>query len=240
MAAGDETASRFTFGSDAGWTMPVWSPDERRIAYTTFDLAGLPKYEIRLKAADMTGTEEAVATSTGIIRLWEWASDNSLLFTTEGTVWRLPLAGARTREKLAAAQTGEEFVQMSPDGRFIAYAGGPRTSPQVFVQPVPATGAIWQISSDGGSMPRWRRDGLELYYRREDGQVMAVATTLGAANTFRHGVPAPRFGGVPAMSSQRFTYQPLADGRFAMLVFDPTTRPALRVVQHWDARLTRR
>jgi len=48
------------------------------------------------------------------------------------------------------------------------------------VQTVPATGDKRMISTRGGSRPRWRHDGKELYYLSADGKLMAVPVKLGA------------------------------------------------------------
>jgi hypothetical protein len=42
---------------------------------------------------------------------------------------------------------------------------------EVWVQPFPATGAKWQVSTEGGSEPQWRDDGRELFYVAGDGVV---------------------------------------------------------------------
>ena len=38
----------------------------------------------------------------------------------------------------------------------------------------PASGAMWQVSTDGGTTPRWRGDGRELFYWGLDGRMMSV------------------------------------------------------------------
>jgi hypothetical protein len=41
-------------------------------------------------------------------------------------------------------------------------------------EPVPSPAGKWQASTGGGWLPRWRRDGRELYYLSEDDKMMAV------------------------------------------------------------------
>jgi hypothetical protein len=45
---------------------------------------------------------------------------------------------------------------------------------EVYVVPFPWTGAKWQISTSGGTRPRWRRDGKEILFEVPgSGKVMA-------------------------------------------------------------------
>ena len=62
----------------------------------------------------------------------------------------------------------------SPDARWIAYQSDDSGSYQVYVQSFPPSGGKWQISSEGGSFPRFRRDGKELFYLAANGKLMAV------------------------------------------------------------------
>ena len=82
----------------------------------------------------------------------------------------------------------------SPDGRWVAYVSDESTQYQLWVQSFPPGQGKWQISADvhgalgaGYSVPRWRRDGRELYYLSGDGKVMAVEVKFG--ETFQPGTP---------------------------------------------------
>jgi hypothetical protein len=97
---------------------------------------------------------------------------------------------------------------------------------QVFVQPMPPTGAMWLVSKDGGTMPRWRADGKELFYRAADGRLMAVPITTGSGSSFQNGTPQPLFGPLPILGMlNRFTYAPSPDGQ-RFLVAMPTQSAA--------------
>src|SRR5262249_32917574 len=54
-----------------------------------------------------------------------------------------------------------------------------------------ASGRKWQISNNGGTWPKWRRDGKELFYLAADRVVVSVETKTGA--TFQNGPPQPLF-----------------------------------------------
>ena len=80
------------------------------------------------------------------------------------------------------AAESEAYAQFSRDGRWMAYASGVGGQTEVYVQPIPATGALWQISKGGGTMPRWRKDEKELFYRAADGRLMAVTVSVPVAD----------------------------------------------------------
>ena len=49
----------------------------------------------------------------------------------------------------------------------------------VVVRPFRGAGRQLQVSTDGGTQPRWRSDGRELFYLALDRQLMAVPVTFG-------------------------------------------------------------
>jgi hypothetical protein len=135
----------------------------------------------------------------------------------------------------------DHYGQVSPDGHWLAYASGERGQSQIYVQPLPQTGALWLVSRDGGSMPRWRRDGKELFFRSGDAQLMAVSIGASASGGFEHGPAQSLFGPIPNFGNVvRFTYDASIDGQ-KFLVATPvaTSIPALTVVLNWQAGLGR-
>ena len=73
---------------------------------------------------------------------------------------------------------GEYGAQFSPDGRWVAYVSNESGRNEIIVQPFPdASLGRWQISSEGGSAPRWRRDGRELFYIDLKGRIVGLSVT---------------------------------------------------------------
>ena len=79
---------------------------------------------------------------------------------------------------------------LSPDGRWLAYTSNQSSRLEVYVQRVNADGRKWPISTGGGSDPKWRADGKELFYVARDGQLMSVDVS---ADRFEPGTPRPLF-----------------------------------------------
>jgi hypothetical protein len=73
----------------------------------------------------------------------------------------------------------EDAPQFSPDGKWIAYSSDETGRPEIFIQPFPATGAKWQVSDQGGELPKWRGDGKELYFY-SNGRIRAAGLQLRA------------------------------------------------------------
>jgi serine/threonine protein kinase len=238
--------SRFTFGPAPGWAFPLWSPDGRELAYTTYDLVGFPKYEIRRRRADRGGAEETLLRATQTLYPWDWSPDGRfLVFSDEAYDFALlPLSGDRRPVPLLTAPGIQALAQFSPDGRFLAYTSDQQGQTDVYVGTVPASGAVWQVSTNGGSMPRWRRDGRELYYRAVDGTLMVVSFgagvgARGAAAVDERTAPRPLFKGIPSSGNDFFfTYAAADDGqRFLVGASRQTDQPPITLVVNWQAAL---
>ena len=88
--------------------------------------------------------------------------------------------------------TNEGEPAFSPDGRWVAYMSDESGRPEIYVQPFPANGDKWTISTAGGVQPQWRGDGRELYFLSPARQLTAVDIDA-TANRFSAGVPRPLF-----------------------------------------------
>jgi dipeptidyl aminopeptidase/acylaminoacyl peptidase len=221
-----------------------------RDRFASNNLVGQAQYEIRRKRSDMTGTEQVVARSDSVFRLWDWSPDGKLLLYSLDNVrgrdlWAMPLDGDETPVLFLEAFGQQVFGQFSPDGRWIAYASNEDGQFQVYVRPYPATVALWQVSTEGGTQPRWRRDGKELFYRAPDGRLMAATVgapegSSGADAAFKHGTPQPLFDSLPPSPNYDFTYEPANNGqRFLVTVPLAGAKTPITVVLNWQAALGR-
>jgi Tol biopolymer transport system component len=240
------TTSRFTFGPGFTFT-PVWSPDGSRIVYGSSSKAGQGS-DIYQKPASGAGQAEVVShVGTTNVRIYDWSPDGKAIAyspdingKTRADLWLLPLNGDRKPVPYLQTEFGEYLGQFSHDGRWMAYTSDESGREQVYVQTVPPSGAKWQISTAGGSRPRWRRDGRELYYVAADQMVMAVPVKPGSS--FEAGAPQALFGPIlarPGTIYQNY-YQPTADGQ-RFMVNEPAGEesgpPPLTVVLNWQAGL---
>jgi hypothetical protein len=72
---------------------------------------------------------------------------------------------------LLGSQANESSARFSPDGAWLAYTSDESGRSEVFVQPFPATGGRWQVSSEGAEWIEWRK---QLFYGRSEEVVMSV------------------------------------------------------------------
>jgi hypothetical protein len=100
-----------------------------------------------------------------------------------------------------------------------------------------SVGAKWQVSTDGGGVPRWRRDGKEVFYRHPSGALMAVDVAV-QGTAVRTSIPRQLFALPPTV----INWDVAPDGQ-RFLVSLPASMPMnmsdpVSVVLNWQAALT--
>jgi Tol biopolymer transport system component len=125
--------------------------------------------------------------------------------------------------------------------RFIAYISDESGRAEVYVQPYPGPGGKWQISTDGGTEPRWNRSGRELFYRSGD-RMMAVPVST--QTTFTAGRPQMLFERrYPSTQLPQTAqhYDVSADGQRFLFTKEAERGPdaPINVILNWPALLGR-
>jgi hypothetical protein len=156
-------------------------------------------------------------------------------------LWALPLEGTRKPFPVVQSRFNEDEGQFSPDGRWIAYRSNESGRDEVYVQAFPGPAGKRQMSTVGGSQPRWRRNGKELFYVAADTRLMSVPVALTPeGQTPSVGVPAPLFRTrLVGVDQPKAQYAVAADGqRFLMnVIADEATISPITIVQNWTAAL---
>ncbi len=190
--------TRFTFAPSYE-QYPIWSHDGSRVFFNA-NPEGV--FNLYVKSSGGAGSEDLVLQTPEDKIPLDVSSDGKLLLyqafggpKTQSDLWILPLEGdkqTRDRKPVPFLQTefNETDGRFSPDGHWIAYTSNESGPNEIYLRSVSASSNRWQVSTSGGSAPRWRRDGKELYYLSPDNTIMAAlidikASTIEVSNVHR-------------------------------------------------------
>jgi serine/threonine-protein kinase len=250
-----KTMTRLTF--DKSNNVPIWTPDSKRIIFAS-NREGT--YGIYWKAADGTGKEEKlVSTPDWSFLPGSLPRDGKTLTMTVAKglltpatnhldIGILPMEGERAWKPLLQEKYLEAEPEISPDGRYLAYVSTESGRNQIYVRSFPEVDrGKWQVSTSGGSSPRWSTDGRELFYLSADNSVMAIEVIT--KPSFSLGVPRILFKSIYAgqtnVSGNPWDISP--DGKRLLMMKEPgaTASPAggprkINIVLNWFEELKQR
>jgi eukaryotic-like serine/threonine-protein kinase len=210
--------SRFTF-DPAEEVVGVWSRDGSMVAYRAAVANGL---DLFLKRANGLEREKAIlstpTTSMDDLVPNSFTLDDKQILcsrmTSGGNYLELvPVAGGQPTRFLTS-KGSEMNGQISPDGKWVAYASDESGNWEIYVTSFPAAAGKWQVSRGGGTEPRWRGDNGEIYYVGLSGMLTAVS--VNGESAFVTGTPTPLFqirGRAPISSTDVFSYDVAKDGK---------------------------
>ena len=232
--------SRFSFDPSEDVT-PIWSPDGNRLVWASSRVAD---FDLFVKDVEGAGNDAQLLVEDEVDIPLSISPDGRYLAYGKGigggvngsNLRILPLQGDGEPFDLAATEFNEWGAQFSPDGRWVAYQSDESGRFEVYVTPFPKPGRKWQVSTDGGSQPRWRDDGRELYYLTPAAKLMAAAVdTTGPG--FKIGELEELFD-TPRMPVQSFTYDVTTDGeRFLMNTVGDSAFEPITLVVNWTAEV---
>ena len=162
------TFTRLTTNDTSGNTFPVWTPDSRRVLFHT--LTGI--HQINL---DSGGASRAIP-GTSLFSLPTSVSPDgqTLAFINQSLsdLYALSLQGDPQPHPVVKTSGYDGGGQFSPDGHWMAYVSNESGQFEVYVRPYPGPDRKVQVSTHGGTHPKWNKNGKELFYR--DGNKMMV------------------------------------------------------------------
>jgi Tol biopolymer transport system component len=234
--------SRFTFtpGID---TNPVWSSDGRSIAFCS-NRTG--RYGVYRKSADLSGAEETLYLDATDTLTDSWSPDGKFVMVhrrdpaNQEDLALLPLTsdapgGVFKLTPFLSTPFRELHGRFSPDGHWVAYVSDESGHSEIYVTSFPVHAGKQQISTSGGTQPRWRADGRELFFVSGSGVLMAAEVAIQGSAV---AVGAVRSLGTLVVTGRGWTYDVSADGqRFLVAVRQQQKTPPLTLVSNWPLLL---
>jgi Tol biopolymer transport system component len=227
--------ARFTSSTD-NENSAIWSPDDRRIVF------GLSDHGLYEKSSDLIGEAKQFmkATGNGPASAQSWSSDGRfIIYRTEsfGHVWILPMQADWKPFPFPTESGDAQMARFSPYGQWIAYTSIASGRSEVYVAPFPGrAGEKMQVSLEGGSLPRWRRDGKELFFVSNDRKLMSVDVhTVGGSVQFT--VPRTLFQTQLKTPTLGWPYDVSPDGKHFLMNVTTATTPSVTLLVNWPALL---
>jgi hypothetical protein len=230
---------------DAG---ALWSPNGSRLVFRTTRRGGVVEFYEKSAAGGGAETpillQDAQRAAGGLsqnLYTSDWSPDGEQILYSVSTssaseLWLLPMKDRKPARLLRWPSLGMRAT-FAPGGRLIAYGSDESGRFEVYAQTFPLSDWRRAISVGGGSEPRWRADGHEIYYLSDDRKLMAVEVGPGLS----FGVPRALFQTTvaPGFAPFRTRYTPSRDGQRFLIntqVGDPRPTP-ITVVLNWQSGL---
>jgi serine/threonine protein kinase len=233
--------SRLTSGPDSERD-PLWSPDSHSVIYTVPDGREPGIRQVIIGAGDTSVFADGKQNF-----LDDWSRDGKLLlYHTQGgnDISVLPLSGERKPQAVFRTSFQKDQLRLSPDGRWIAYMSMESGQPEVYLAGFPSFTDRRQVSTAGGLMPLWRKDGGELYYITLDRRAMAVEIRSGS--TLETGTVKTLFQvpGGTALSATSYAWAVTGEGQKFLIREAAGTANAgqiepINIVINWPSALAR-
>jgi eukaryotic-like serine/threonine-protein kinase len=223
---------------------PLWSPDGKRILFAS-SRAGVMR--VYVKNADGGEDEQSLpldASDRADQYPTSWSPDGKHFLyerNSEATrLWIAEMPDLKTWPLLKGSETTRNG-EFSPDGKWIAYNSNETGKWEIYVTSFPDLHGKWQVSNNGGTQPRWRGNGKELFYLAPDGNMMATPLTT-TGDHFDSGTPVALFQAKARQviaGSERVSYDVTHDGRRFLINTQMENLEAkpMMIILNWSAVL---
>lgn len=234
---------RLRLSRDArGYNSPAWLNDSKRIVFgCRIEDVG----DLCIKSLDDGADMRMIYSSGGSKDPGRVLADGRTLVYVEQfpgsdyDIMRIDLAAPKPSPTIILKAAGsQEHVDVSPDGRWVAYVSDESGNREVYVRPTSGAAQQWQVSTAGGFRPRWTRGGRELLFAAPSGDLMSVQVAEDA--DFRPPAPTLLFRLPEQPETDRPIFEDVtADGERLLLNVPtiPSSTFGFRLVTNWPTLL---
>jgi len=237
----DARGTRTLMSTSSTVMSPSWSPDGRQIYFASNANGG---FDVYVKDVDASIAERPLGFEKGQnIAMFPTTSRDGrfIAYISEDVATKrfhihtVALTGDHTPKIFRDSSANEIMPAFSPDRKWLAYESDQSGRTEIYISPFPSGGAQYQVSTNGGERPVWRRDGREIYYRANL-RMMAVKVMV-KADTVELDKPEALFEVAVRNLAGRW-YDVSPDRRFLMNTSPATAQaPNFELVVNWAARL---
>ena len=197
---------------------PMWTPDGQRLV---FSVSSKDRPDaVYWRRADGTGDAEHLI-DTRAAEGWNAGGSQMRFLTLTGNgdygISLFDMASRTVTRLVDFAASAQHSSSTSPDGKWMAYASNETGRYEVWIEPLPRSGARLQVTREGGSHPLWAPDGRSLYFDR-DHQMFRLTLNTHDMAPIGEPTPLPIKGFAQAEYRRQFELMP--DGR-QLLVLIP-------------------
>jgi Tol biopolymer transport system component len=182
---GRDTLSPLT-NKDAGH--PVWTPDGKYVVYQATGGIAWARADGASKAELLTQSKEfqypAAFSPDGKWLAFHQMGQQGFDLLTLPVEHSGDGLKAGKPELFQRTFFGERGASFSSDGRWLAYSSNESGISQVYVRAFPDKGGRWQISSNGGSVPVFARNGRDLFFFDAPDDRIMVASYSARGDSF--------------------------------------------------------
>lgn len=235
---GGGTKSRLTFAHTGGLS-GAFSADGKWLATSTGFFG--QTITVDLRSVVTNDVRKVLDVRTACI-VGDWSHDGKYLLAvnqdtkTGFDIHKIDVA-AKTMTPIVHGPADELAPTLSPDGKWLAFVSTESGAPDVYVTAFPSGEGKWQATQEGGTAPRWSRDGKELFYVK-DGRLMAMDVHEGAVPQFGPPAALPVTVNSDRVFLNSYTaYAVTSDGRFVTTQPVGGGDPVIHLVSNWSAAL---
>jgi Tol biopolymer transport system component len=202
-----------------------------------------------VKALSGGEEEKSIHTSPDDERPRSWSPDGKyLVYDRRATARRgvsevmvLPLNGAGEPHSLLNAPYANQSGQVSPDGKWIAFSANQAGKTEIYVTTFPKAKGLWQVTTTGGTSPRWRHDGLALFYLGSNRMIKSTDVKAGA-DSFQVGASTDVLQRHLSPVGMEAPFDVFPDGQHFIVgaVREGKLHSPLTLIMNWTAELKRK